>query len=85
MNLAQLKSNLEGGMQPREPVQSSTKASTPWHGSRGSAEGDLQSNPRSVNLSMHEALEDEQGDMPLDKHVVAIKQRHDKQTNKHTA
>ena len=34
---------------------------------------------------MQEASEDEQGDVPIDKHVVAIKQRHDKQTNKHTA
>ena len=57
----------------------------PWRGSRGSTEGDLQSNPRSVHLSMQDALEDEQGDMAIDKHVVAIKQRHDKQTNKHTA
>jgi hypothetical protein len=31
---------------------------------------------------MQEALEDEQGDVPIEMHDVAIKQRQDKQTNK---
>ena len=38
-----------------------------------------------MHLSMQEALERmNQGDMPIDKHDVAIKQRHDKQTSEHT-
>ena len=34
-------------------------------------------------MSMQEAYDDEQGNVPIDKHGVAIKQIHDKRTNKH--